>query len=125
VRSWLAADELQLSPRATKALLAKVAMALGTARAAINQLPHGIQRDLIPSRNHGPATSTLLLQDLIQAYEIRESSLAAFLNDLDFAAKRAELRSRRLIVPRSGGRPDYCKQSAADSALAQVATRSP
>lgn len=104
--------------RETKAQLSATAKSLRVALETIKKLPRSEQRRLLPDRaRSSERIKTSSIMDLIADDGLTDLSLELFLNELALAAANAEIRSMRLRVPRSGGRPNYRKQAAAELAL--------
>jgi hypothetical protein len=100
-------------PRETRARLSLASKSLRTSLAAVRRLPRSQQSRLLPPLSQ----SNSLMDLLLHAPRLAELRLEIFLSDLRIAALSAELQSMRLKVPRSGGQPNYRKQSAAEFAL--------
>jgi hypothetical protein len=113
----IARDTLPISAGEERTQLEDAAKALQKALKALKRLPLSRQHRLLPPIKRAGSSAPLRLQDLISDPVSENLRLAIFLNDLENVAIRADLQAVRRKVPRSGGRPNYRKQAAAEYAL--------
>jgi hypothetical protein len=107
------------SPKILKAELATAAKSLQSALRAIKKLPRTRQRVLLVPLPPVQGGSSLI--SLLQASKRTEVRLERFLDQLDYAAAVADKQAKSISVPRTGGRPNYQKQAAAEWALILLA----
>jgi hypothetical protein len=106
-------------PASQKKLRAQLPLASKHFWAALKALPRSRLR-LLPPSFLKPANS---IADLLDATRSKQMTLhrQMFLGKLEYIAINLEQQSQQLKVPRSGGRTDYRKQTAAEFALVLLA----